>query len=129
MGTRSMIGIYNATDGSVNASYCHFDGYVEGVGKTLVEHYNTQYDAEVVAKGGYLSSLESDYLLSRQGSVHADPFITFDSVTEFMTDCYDMFNAEYLYLWDGEAWFVSSVHDEPRFEELEYVLKKVSQTG
>lgn len=34
MSTRSRIGMINPY-GSVSSIYCHFDGYPEGVGKTL----------------------------------------------------------------------------------------------
>lgn len=36
MGTRSIIGQAQA-DGTVKAVYCQFDGYIEGVGQTLVD--------------------------------------------------------------------------------------------
>jgi hypothetical protein len=38
MSTRSTIAV-EYQDGSVDQVYCHFDGYLEGVGKTLLEHY------------------------------------------------------------------------------------------
>ena len=38
MGTRSAIG-YKTGEGKIRAKYSHYDGYVAGVGKTLVEHY------------------------------------------------------------------------------------------
>ena len=38
MGTRSAIG-YKTPLGKVRAKYSHYDGYVAGVGRTLVEHY------------------------------------------------------------------------------------------
>jgi hypothetical protein len=38
MGTRSAIG-YKTAEGKIRAKYSHYDGYVAGVGKTLVEHY------------------------------------------------------------------------------------------
>ena len=39
MSTRSRIGMINP-DGSVSSIYCHFDGYPEGVGKTLHDNWN-----------------------------------------------------------------------------------------
>ena len=86
MATRSMIGIYNPADGSVDASYVHWDGYLEGVGRTLIDHYNTQYDAEIVARGGYLSSLSPDYAESRQESVHSDIAVPYESVEQFLAN-------------------------------------------
>lgn len=38
MSTRSAI-IRKTEDGSYEGIYCHFDGYLAGVGKTLQEHY------------------------------------------------------------------------------------------
>lgn len=39
MATRSLIGI--KLDNIVKTIYCHWDGYPEGAGQTLVDHYNT----------------------------------------------------------------------------------------
>ena len=39
MATRSRIGLM-LEDGTIKHSYCHFDGYPNGVGHTLVEHYS-----------------------------------------------------------------------------------------
>lgn len=123
MGTSAMIGIYNKEDGSVNASYCHYDGYVDGVGRTLFENYNTQYDAEVVAKGGYVSSLETDYLVSREKAVHSDPAIDYDSVDAFLKSGVNYAGADYLYLFDGNAWFFTSTSNRLGFEEVEMNLR------
>lgn len=52
MATTSTIAVQHA-DGSVSQIYCHFDGYLSGVGKTLLAHYNTLEQAEaLVAMGG-----------------------------------------------------------------------------
>lgn len=120
MGTHAMIGIYNSADGSVDASYCHYDGYLEGLGQVLVEHYNTQYDAEIVARGGYLSSLSRDYAESRQKSVHSDVAVPYESVEQFMKNGYDYCGAEYIYLFDGTAWFFATPGG--MFEEVEMNL-------
>lgn len=41
MSTRSRIAIENQ-DGTVQSIYCHFDGYLEGVGKRLFNHYDKE---------------------------------------------------------------------------------------
>jgi hypothetical protein len=56
MSTRSNI-IVEHTDKTVKRVYCHFDGYLEGVGATLLEHYNTQELAEALVVPGDMSSL------------------------------------------------------------------------
>lgn len=125
MGTHAMIGIVNQ-DGSVDASYVHYDGYLEGVGRTLVENYNTLYDAEVVAKGGYMSALYPDYVTTRKEAVHNEPSVPYLSVEQFMKNGYDYAGADYLYLFDGEIWFFASNYGERRFEEVEMNLKNVA---
>ena len=51
MATRSTIGVLNG-DNSVTSIYCHWDGYPEGVGATLHEHYTeTETIANLMALG------------------------------------------------------------------------------
>lgn len=43
--------------GKVEAIYCHFDGYPEGVGLTLIEHYTTADKVNKLIELGNISSL------------------------------------------------------------------------
>ncbi len=56
MATRSRIGIQNQ-DGSVSSIYCHFDGYPEGVGTTLNEHYSNRQKLNMLINLGDISIL------------------------------------------------------------------------
>lgn len=56
MSTRSDI-IVQRADGSWKRVYCHFDGYLEGVGATLFANYNSQASADLVVEPGDISSL------------------------------------------------------------------------
>jgi hypothetical protein len=57
MATRSAIGILRE-DGSINAVYCHWDGYIDdGVGQTLFENYNSTSKVEDLIFLGNISSL------------------------------------------------------------------------
>ena len=58
MGTRSRIGI-ELPDHTVVSAYCHWDGYPEGNGKTLVQHYLNREDVEELIDGGSMSSLRT----------------------------------------------------------------------
>ena len=107
MGTHAMIGIWDEDTNEVTASYVHYDGYIEGVGALLTESYNSSLDAWIVATGGYLSSLTKDYEESRNSAVHSDKAVTFASVEDYFAEGFEYAGAQYLYLWDGEAWFVS----------------------
>jgi hypothetical protein len=64
MSTRSMIGI-EKEDGTVDAIYCHFDGYFDGVGKTLKEHYTERSKVEELISLGSISVLAPE--------IHPDP--------------------------------------------------------
>lgn len=55
MATRSSIGIL--LNGKVNAIYCHWDGYLEGVGATLAKHYQEVSKVHQLIDLGNLSSL------------------------------------------------------------------------
>ena len=59
MGTRCMIGKLEA-DGKVTAIYCHWDGYAEGVGYSLMKHYRDVAKVDALMALGDLSSLGSE---------------------------------------------------------------------
>ena len=58
MSTRSLIGIKR--DGNITSIYCHFDGYLEGVGETLVNHYDTEEKIDALLEHGDMSCLGED---------------------------------------------------------------------
>jgi hypothetical protein len=63
MSTRSRIGIVrdsNATKPVVESVYCHFDGYPEGVGQTLLDHWTDPAKVEHLISLGDLSVLGSE---------------------------------------------------------------------
>ena len=55
MSTRSTIAL--STKDGYKSIYCHYDGYLAGVGTMLVKHYNTQEKVEELIALGSLSSL------------------------------------------------------------------------
>ena len=57
MSTRSRIAIQKE-GGEVVSIYCHFDGYIEGVGRTLKAHYNDKDKALNLIEGGDISVLK-----------------------------------------------------------------------
>ena len=56
MATRSRIAI-ETSDGSVESIYCHWDGYPDGVGATLIEHYKDHGKVQSLINLGDISSL------------------------------------------------------------------------
>ena len=58
MSTRSRIAI-ETESGTVKSIYCHFDGYVSGVGETLYNHYDKEELEELIELGDISSLGES----------------------------------------------------------------------
>ena len=56
MATRSTIALEYA-DGTVDCIYCHWDGYLEGVGATLLKHYMDPFKVRELMELGDMSSL------------------------------------------------------------------------
>lgn len=124
MGTRSMIGVWNPETNEVTATYCHYDGYLEGVGHTLVHAYNTPARAVSVASTGYLSALTKNLSLSLADSVHTKEPTIYDSIETYLTCGFRDTGAEYIYLFDGSIWFYA--HPDltgGQFEEVEMNLR------
>jgi hypothetical protein len=56
MATRSRIGIENE-NGTISSIYCHWDGYPDGVGATLKEHYSNSQKLKMLLNLGDISIL------------------------------------------------------------------------
>lgn len=125
MATRSNIGIVNG-DGSVDAIYCHWDGYVTGVGEVLNRCYRHDSEIRALLALGALSSLGSFINAGGVGHSFEEPMddvcvaynrdrgeehrvLHFESVGEYKENG-EQFN--YLYL-DGE-WLVSEDNYETK---------------
>ena len=59
MSTRCRIGIENK-DGTITSIYCHHDGYPDGVGEVLVNHYKTEEQIRKLLELGDLSSIGTE---------------------------------------------------------------------
>lgn len=69
MSTNSTIAVIQE-DGSVKAIYCHWDGYPKGVGRKLIQHFNTHKLANQLVALGSLSVL-GEKLNPSEGSNHS----------------------------------------------------------
>jgi hypothetical protein len=112
MATRSTIAIEN-NDGTVSQVYCHWDGYLEGVGKTLLEHYNTREAVEKLLAGGSISSL-GEYVSDDEKSFnkkHDDE----DDYTVYYT-----YRGEVIVIEEFES--LSDYEENHQYEEFEYIF-------
>jgi len=105
MGTRSTIALEFA-DGSVSQVYCHFDGYLDGVGAQLVSDYSNPFELRNLIDQGDMSSIGEPYT-DRGESIEDTAACRFQNFDEYVAECEQ---EEYDYILrnvDGKAvWFV-----------------------
>lgn len=124
MSTRSRIGVALPRNGVISI-YCHFDGYLEGVGDTLRTSYNDLAKIEELIKLGDISSLGAE-VNPPAGAVHTHASrtenvtvaygrdrgdkgtkaIVHDSIEQWLES-----GEEYAYLWDKDHWRVWCLHE------------------
>lgn len=131
MATRSTIGIKN-NDDSITFIYCHYDGYLHGVGKILKNHYTEEKKIYDLISLGAISSLGKE--------ITPSSFHSFDSPQENVTVFYNRDRGEkegvssmtvkniyeyethfeeYNYLWENGKWFYQKNHGD---RNLKYEL-------
>jgi hypothetical protein len=102
MATRSTIAL-EFEDGSVSQVYCHWDGYLDGVGAQLVNDYSDPWDLKEIIDQGDMSCIGEPYT-ARGEDLNIRRF---QNVDEYFAECQQ---EEYDYILrpvDGKAvWFV-----------------------
>lgn len=112
MSTRSRIGI-SQEDGSVKSIYCHYDGYPEGVGQTLMQNYTSPVEVMNLINKGDLSSLHSQEHYADRGETDVDAVVTTeDEYVNYTGNCW----GEYAYLYKDGEWLVQMVRQDDNFE-------------
>jgi hypothetical protein len=106
MATRSNIGA-RQDNGKIKAIYCHWDGYPEGVGLTLSEHYTDRAKIERLLELGDISALEdtepeniTSYAMRGETGTEARFYDTLEEWQEMASNS----GIEYLYLYEKDAW-------------------------
>ena len=116
MGTRSNIAIEDKETKVLTVVYCHWDGYLEGVGAELLEQYDSLDKVEELIKGGDMSSLgdhyaqmpeRAEYPYSETWEDHKPK--TFQNEYTLMSDLRGDVFIEYIYLFRDGKWFVSEL--------------------
>ncbi len=101
MGTRSMIGRENE-DGTVEAVYCHWDGYPSHNGRILLENYTTFEKTNKLLELGQISSLgktiEETTFYCRDRGEKLSPATLFENKEKANLE-------EYCYIMKGNRWF------------------------
>ena len=115
MSTRARIGIL-LPDDSILSVYHHFDGYPEGLGVTLKEHYNTYDKVAELIDGGNMSNCWSDSKFDVEtgeftpiadpkpayyGGENEQPVISKKRKDFFMIDCWQEYS--YIFVPNGRG--------------------------
>lgn len=122
MATRSTI-TAKFNDGKHRSIYVHFDGYIDGVGKTLLTHYTDQAKIEALVSLGGLSVLDAEcanpdghsygspakghsvaYHRDRGEDWESNQPSTGDTAAEALEN--GPGEQEFNYAWDGQSWSV-----------------------
>lgn len=126
-------------DHSYEGVYLHFDGYPEGAGQMLVDHYDTDAKVKELISHGGISSLgeaigeKQDFTVKSnlvrpvpgqckfyhrdRGEEISIEELEYDEISKFADDC----GAEFTYLYEGGVWMVK---EEPQFKGLMSLLKE-----
>ena len=112
MSTNSLVA-FSHEDGTVTSSYVHWDGYATGVGKTLLENYNSKELAKELATTlGYASSLSETVAKSHKGRANSDEPEVYANFPDFEEFILANSHLEYVYVWDTSPltnkWAVST---------------------
>jgi hypothetical protein len=120
---RAVIAYYVPETGAVIGSYCIYNGDVGRTGVILQLCYNSDELASEIADIGAFAVLKRTYKQTwNVCDIHGD-LSFWPSVDTFLRET----DAEFLYLWDGEAWFVSRKNsDDIAFTALEDLFKKTT---
>jgi len=142
MATRSRIGVM-LDDGTVKQVYCHFDGYIEGVGLTLIENYDTLEKAKTLISFGDMSYLRPEISTAEPHSFEkpVDGVTVFygrdrgesdvDSVTTSMDEYLSVKYSsciDYQYLFSGGQWWVYDNNDKSGWELVKRYLSEYTLT-
>lgn len=144
MATRSVIGFVEY-DGTITAISCHWDGYLEGVGDTLLKHYNDTYKVLDLLELGDISSLGEElgvkhpfschmsnlspqayedaygkmttaYVRDRGEDCPAKDFADAKAFRSHYSDC------DFFYLYDGKEWTYAE-RGRPYFKPLPILME------
>ena len=144
MATRATIAKMQTDGSGIKAIYLHSDGYLEHAGRILNEHYQDESKVDELLKNGDLSVLDAnigekinfdDFELRHKnkqclfynrdrGENRKEAEILEDDIAlvEFANESCD---AQFIYLYAYNAWYVYDYRNDNQFRELDDVLCKV----
>ena len=140
MSTRSAIGV-RLPDSTIQAVYCHNDGYPEYTGSILCHRYTAPQRIKALIALGALSIL-GEKLKPAPGAPHTfgnpqpnvtiayhrdrnepmQPAVSFATIEDYVTKAKEDFCADYLYLFEDGGWKVYAVYGDRKWTALDAVV-------
>lgn len=119
MSTRSHIAYVDEL-GQVHAAYCHYDGYLDGVGDDLnsSEEYQNYDDVKKMVDGGPMRH-PGNYFEDSNGE---DDVEFFSTVQDFVDNVNNDVFIEYGYVFDDSRWYVTIADGTKKLHNLDYML-------
>lgn len=140
MSTRSLIA-RELPDNKIEYVYCHFDGYLDGVGRTLFNHYKDPDKVKTLISLGWLSSLGEEigekhdfetrpdnqctYYARDRGEEKQEPRVVENSEIPYLRGRH---GSCYVYLFRNNQWFVK-IGDERLILLAEAFIQEKLNTG
>ena len=134
MSTHSRIGV-DRGNGMIESIYCHFDGYLRGVGRVLLKNYTNDVKVDDLMKLGDISSIGSEIgekhdfvkydknMCNSYGRDRDEDDVNsvvnkYSSPAAFIQWAKRQSGAYYVYLWRDGKWWYNMISDEIIFKEL-----------
>jgi hypothetical protein len=132
MGTRSTIALEFA-DGTVQAVYCHWDGYLEHNGQILLKHYSDPFKLRDLIDLGGFSSLEATVEgTAATAYTQRGEDLSIGKYKDIEDYYANVQGEEYDYIlnmnWEGKAqWYVRSYETGDNWIPLEMAFKQMKE--
>jgi hypothetical protein len=129
MGTRSTIALEFA-DGTVQAVYCHWDGYLSNNGQILLKHYSDPFKLRDLIDLGGFSSLSATVEETKEGAyTQRGEDLSIEKYKDIQDYYANNYGEEYDYIlsmnWEGKAqWYVRFYATEGNWIPLEMAFEQ-----
>lgn len=147
MSTRSWISIFNKDKKQIEVIYCHFDGYLDGVGSELLANYRSNKKVKSLIALGDISCLERKVAPNNKKphsfegrykgkayyqtdvciAYHRDRGEEWETVKpaiidlkDFKTEVKNAWDIEYVYVYvKGKGWYAYSSYDNKMYKDVD----------
>lgn len=106
MATRALIGFINLDPAELIATYNHYDGYPENLGKALETHYDDTVKAKQIAEYGYISYIDPETgnidAARKEAPSRVNLMVGWEDAMYEIAKEIDSYGADYAYIWNED---------------------------